>query len=73
MKFNHAGIMTKDSLECEIDQPHLKISVSVYSNNPYGIQRQSYRKGSACPELVKEAPNVAFGVDDPACGLKGKK
>lgn len=72
MKFNHIGIPTRDSFEGEIDLPHLKMTVSDHTNNPYGIQWQRYWEGAHYPPLVKEVPHVAFEVDDLDSELKGK-
>ena len=72
MKFNHIGIPTKASFEGEIDLPHLKMTVSDHTNNPYGIQWQRYWDDAPYPELVKTVPHVAFEVDDIQAAIKGK-
>jgi len=39
-KFNPIGIPVTDRFEGEIDLPHLKMTVSDYADNLYGIQWQ---------------------------------
>ena len=73
MKFNHIGIPTCESLEGEIDLPHLKMTVSDHENNPYGIQWQRYWDNAPYPDLVKTVPHVAFEVDNLEEELRGKK
>ena len=73
MKFNHVGIPTLEKFECEIDLPHLKMTVSDHENNPFGIQWQRYWKDAPYPELVKSVPHVAFEVSDLDDALKGQK
>ena len=64
IKYNHIGIPTAEKFEGEIDLPHLKMTVSDYLNNPFGIQWQRYWAGAPYPDLVKSVPHVAFEVDD---------
>ena len=72
MRFNHIGIPTRERFDGEIDLPHLKITVSDHTNNPYGIQWQRYWDDAPYPELVKSVAHVAFEVDDLAAELEGK-
>jgi hypothetical protein len=72
MIFNHVGIPTGGSFAGEIPLPHLKITVSDYQNNPFGIQRVRYWADAPYPELVKTVPHVAFEVDDLAAALAGR-
>ena len=72
MKFNHVGIPTTEKFEGEIDLPHLKMTVSDYENNPYGIQWQRYWKDAPYPTLVKSVSHVAFVVEDIQAELVGK-
>lgn len=73
MRFNHIGIPIEERFEGEIDLPHLKMTVSDHTNNPYGIQWQRYWENAPYPELVKTVPHVAFEVDDLEAELVGKK
>lgn len=70
MKYNHIGIPTSGRFEGEIDLPHLKITVSDHTNNPFGIQWMRYWENAPYPELVKTVPHVAFEVDDLDSALK---
>lgn len=60
-----------DRFEGEIDLPHLQMTVSDHTRNPFGIQWQRYWKGAPYPELVKAVPHVAFEVEDLEQALKG--
>ncbi|MEM1145595.1 MAG: hypothetical protein AAGI88_23730 [Pseudomonadota bacterium] len=73
MRFNHIGIPTRESFDGEIDLPHLKMTVSDHTNNPFGIQWQRYWEKAPYPELVKQVPHVAFEVDDLDAELQGQK
>lgn len=72
MKFNHIGIPVTGEFEGEIDLPHLKMTVSDHTNNPYGIQWQRYWADAPYPELVKTVSHVAFEVEDLDLELVGK-
>ena len=73
MKFNHIGIPTNGSFAGEIDLPHLKITVSDHTNNPFGIQWQRYWKDAPYPELVRTVAHVAFEVENLEAALQGHK
>lgn len=70
MKFNHIGIPTRGHFEGEIALPHLKMTVSDHTNNPFGIQWQRYDSDAPYPELVQTVPHVAFTVDDLEAALQ---
>jgi len=63
MKYHH-----KD----EIHLKHLKIYVSGFGKNPYGIEWIRYEKDAPYPELVKTRPHVAFEVNDLKEAIKEK-
>ena len=73
MKFNHIGIPTQERFEGEIDLPHLRMTVSDHSNNPFGIQWQRYWDDAPYPDLVRSVAHVAFEVNDLQEALKGQK
>ena len=73
MKFNHIGIPTTEKFEGEIDIPHLKITVSDHTNNPFGIQWMRYWKNAPYPDIVKTIPHVAFEVDNLEESVKNQK
>jgi len=73
MKYNQIGIPTTSSFAGEIELPHLQMTVSDHSNNPFGIQWQRYWEHAPYPELVKSVPHVAFEVDDLDASLQGHK
>jgi hypothetical protein len=72
MIYNHVGIPTKSRFEGEIDLPHLRMTVSDHSTNPFGIQWQRFWKNAPYPELVLTVPHVAFEVEDLEKELTGK-
>jgi len=72
MKYHHVGIPTTERFEGEIDLPHLKMTVSDHSSNPFGIQWMRFWEGAPYPELVKTLPHVAFEVDSLNVALRGQ-
>jgi len=72
MKYHHVGIPTTERFEGEIDLPHLKMTVSDHSSNPFGIQWMRFWEGAPYPELVKTLPHVAFEVDVLDVALQGQ-
>ena len=73
MKYNHIGIPTTERFDGEIDLPHLKITVSDHTDNPFGIQWQRYWDDAPYPEVVKGIAHVAFEVDDLGTALIGRR
>ncbi len=73
MKFHHLGIPTKEKLKDEIHLKHLKMYVSGYGKNPYGIEWVRYEDDANFPEIVKSLPHIAFEVDDIKEALTGKQ
>lgn len=72
MKYHHLGLPTKEKLKDEIHLKHLKIYVSGYGRNPYGVEWTRYEDDAPYPELVKVVAHVAFEVDDVYEAIKGK-
>jgi hypothetical protein len=72
MKYHHLGIPTTEKLKDEIHLKHLKIYVSGYGRNPYGVEWTRYEDDAPYPELVKTVAHVAFEVDDVYEAIKGK-
>lgn len=64
MKYHHIGIPTKKKLNDEIHLEHLKVYVSGYGENPYGVEWMRYEDDAPYPELVKTVAHVAFEVDN---------
>lgn len=73
MKYHHLGIPTTQKLEGEVHLPHLKMYVSGYGRNPYGIEWTRYEPDAPYPDLVKRMPHLAFEVDDIRAAVEGKK
>jgi len=72
LKYHHLGIPTDKKLKDEIHLKHLKIYVSGFGKNPYGIEWTRYEKDAPYPELVKTRPHVAFEVNDLKEAIKEK-
>lgn len=73
MKYHHLGIPTKEKLKDEIHLKHLKIYISGFGKNPYGIEWVRYEDDADFPDIVKNLPHVAFEVDNIEDATKGKK
>ena len=73
MKYHHLGIPTKEKRKDEKHLPHLKLYVSGYGENPYGIEWIRFEEDAPYPELVKKVPHLAFEVDDIQAAIEGKK
>jgi hypothetical protein len=58
MKYHHIGIPTQQKLKNEIHHKHLKLYVSGYRKNPYGIEWMRYEDDAPYPELVKTVARV---------------
>ena len=72
MKYHHVGIPTYEKRQHEIHLKDLKMYVSGYGKNPYGIEWIRYENNAPYPDLVKTVPHVAFEVDNIADAIKGK-
>jgi hypothetical protein len=57
----------------EIHLPYLKIFVSGYGKNPYGVEWVRHEADAPYPDLVKTIPHVAFEVDDLEAAIRGKR
>jgi hypothetical protein len=72
MKYHHLGIPTTERLKDEVHLKHLKVFVSGYGRNPYGVEWTRYEHDAPYPILVKTVAHVAFEVEDLAEAIKGK-
>ncbi len=72
MKYHHLGIPTTKAFENEIYLAHLKIAVSGYGKNEFGIEWMRFDDDADYPSIVKEIAHVAFEVDDLSEAIKGK-
>ncbi len=72
MKYHHLGIPTTEKLKDEIFLKHLKMYVSGYGRNSYGVEWTRYEDDAPYPELVKRVAHVAFEVEDVYEAIKGK-
>ena len=72
MKYHHLGIPTTERLKDEVHLAHLKMYVSGYGKNPYGVEWTRYEEDAPYPDLVKTVAHVAFEVDDLQEAIRGK-
>lgn len=72
MKYHHMGIPTKNQLENERHLADLKIYVSGFGKNPYGIEWVRYESDAPYPDIVKKIPHIAFEVDSVEDAIRGK-
>ncbi|MCY4330201.1 MAG: hypothetical protein OXC48_09015 [Endozoicomonadaceae bacterium] len=72
MKYHHLGIPTKEKLKDEKHLPHLKMYVSGYGRNPYGVEWMRFEEDADYPEIVKTLPHVAFEVENIEEAIVGK-
>ncbi len=72
MKYHHIGIPTGKKLKDEIHLKHLKMYVSGFGKNPYGVEWIRFEENAPYPEIVKTIPHVAFEVDNLEEAVKGK-
>ncbi len=73
MKYHHLGIPTKDKLKDEIHLKQLKMYVSGYGKNLYGIEWVRFEDDADFPDIVKNIPHVAFEVEDINEAIRDKK
>ncbi len=73
LKYHHIGIPTDKKIKDEVYLKHLKMYVSGYEKNPYGIEWNRYEQDAPYPEIVKTIPHVAFEVGNLVEAIKGKK
>ncbi len=72
LKYHHLGIPTKEKLRDEKHLKHLKIYVSGYGQNAYGVEWTRYEDDAPYPEVVKTIAHVAFEVDNLQEAIEGK-
>ena len=72
MKFHHYGVPVQNQCEGEIHIPHLKMYVSGYGKNEYGIEKMRFEPDADFPEIVKLQPHLAFEVSNLSDNLRGK-
>lgn len=72
MKYHHTGIPTKEKLQDERYIPHLKMHVSGYGRNDFGVEWMRFDDDAPYPELVKTVAHVGFEVEDLKEALKGR-
>jgi len=72
MKYHHLGIPTDRKLKDERHLPHLKMYVSGFGKNEYGIEWMRFEPDAPFPEIVKTLPHIAFEVPSLKDAIQGK-
>jgi len=72
MQFHHYGVPTNEPLPDEKYIPHLKMAVSGYGKNDFGIEKMRFDSDAPFPALVKEKPHLAFEVKNLRTALEDK-
>lgn len=72
MKYHHLGIPTKKELKDEKYLEHLKLAVSGFGKNEYGIEWMRFDDDADYPKIVKTLPHVAFEVENLKEAIEGK-
>ena len=73
MKYHHLGIPTTEALKDEMHLAHLKMYVSGYRRNPYGVEWMRFEPDAPYPDLVKTVAHVAFEVHNIEEAIRGEK
>ncbi|MCF8228586.1 MAG: hypothetical protein K9G58_06390 [Bacteroidales bacterium] len=63
-KFHHMGIPTSKPMKNERYIPHLKMYVSGFESNPYGIEWMRFEEDCPLPDIIKEVPHPAFELEN---------
>jgi hypothetical protein len=72
-RFHHVGIPTKNKIQNERYIPQLKMFVSGFETNPYGIEWMRFEPDSPVNFLIQSVPHIAFVVDDLSEALENKE
>lgn len=73
MKYHHLGIPTQKKFKAERYLEHLKMTVSGFGRNEYGIEWMRFDDDADFPEIVKKLPHVAFEVENLEEAIEGKE
>lgn len=72
MKYHHTGIPTKERMRDERYIPHLKMSVSGYGRNEFGVEWMRFDDDAPYPDLVETVAHVGFEVNDLEEAIRGR-
>ncbi len=73
LEYHHVGIPTDTSHDGEYYLENLKMYVTPFDSNPYGVEWLRFDPDSSLPELVKTIPHVAFKVENLESALQDKE
>jgi hypothetical protein len=70
-RYHHLGIPTSIPRPDDIYLPHLKMYVSGFETNPYGVEWMRFDSDYQISELIKTVPHIAFEVHNLDAALQG--
>lgn len=73
MEYSHMGIPTQTPREGETYLDEVKLYLTDFEKNPYGIEWLRFMPNSPMHEAVRTIPHVAFKVDDLEAAIEGKE
>ncbi len=72
-RFHHIGIPSNRPRPNEYHIESMKTFVVGHEHSEYGVEWMRFEADAPVPELVKQAPHVAFEVSDLASELAGRE
>ena len=70
--FHHVGIPTSEPKPGERYMEDVKVYVTGFDSNEFGIEWLRFEPGTPMPELVQKMAHVAFQVEDLDAALQGR-
>ena len=71
MEYSHMGIPTQTPREGESYMEGIKLHLTDFQKDPFGVEWLRFEEGSPMPEPIQKMPHVAFKVDDLEEAIKG--
>lgn len=62
MEYYHLGIPTEKDMKWDTYLENLKLHITEYDNDPFGIEWMKFEEGTPLPEIVVTRPHVAFKI-----------
>ncbi len=73
LRFHHYGMPGLEPREGEVFLPEFGMHVTLLEDDPFRIQWMRFEDDSLIPGLVREAPHLAFQVEDLEEALEGRE
>ena len=71
--FHHVGFPTSEPKQGERYMEDVKVHVTGFDSNEFGIEWLRFEPGTPMPELVQRMAHVAFQVNDLDAAMQGRK